>query len=140
MKLTDFLDIDFPLVQAPMAGAQGSALAIAVSGAGGLGSQPGAMLDAAGLRAELTAIRAKTDKPFNVNFFCHTPPPADPERETRWRTKLAPFYQQYGIDPKTIPAGPGRTPFSAEAIDVLEDFKPAVVSFCLLYTSDAADE
>jgi len=129
MKLTDFLDIDFPLVQAPMAGAQGSALAIAVAGAGGLGSQPGAMLDAAGLRAELTAIRAKTGKPFNVNFFCHTPRPADPERETQWRAKLTPFYQQYGIDPKNIPAGPGRMPFSTEAIDVLEDFKPAVVSF-----------
>src|SRR3954471_7665357 len=129
MKLTDFLDIKFPLIQAPMAGAQGSALASAVSGAGGLGSQPCAMLDAAGLRAELAAIRSTTDKPINVNFFCHASPTPDPAREAKWRAKLTPFYAQFGIDPQTIPAGPGRTPFSAETAEVLEDFKPAVVSF-----------
>jgi len=64
--LTRLLGIDLPLVQAPMAGVQGSALALAVSNAGGLGSLPCAMLDGDALRRELAAIRAQTDRPFNV--------------------------------------------------------------------------
>jgi nitronate monooxygenase len=129
MKLTELLGIDLPIIQAPMASAHGSALTIAVSNAGGLGSLGCAMLTPDGIRAELTAIRAKTSKPFNVNFFCHTPPAPDAQREAQWRGMLTPYYNEYGIDPQSIPAGPGRAPFSAEAADVLREFKPAVVSF-----------
>lgn len=129
MRLQQLFGIDLPIIQAPMAGVQGSALAVAVSNAGGLGSLPCAMLTVDGIRQELTAIRAQTDKPFNVNFFCHTPSTPDAAREAAWRAALAPFYQEYAIDPATIPAGVGRAPFSAEAADVLSEFKPAVVSF-----------
>ena len=120
---------ELPIIQAPMAGVQVSALAIAVSNAGGLGSLPCAMLSPEGMKKELEAMRAGTRKPYNVNFFCHTPPAANAEREAAWRKRLAPFYAEYGIDPAAIPAGPGRTPFSAEAAEVLAEFKPAVVSF-----------
>jgi nitronate monooxygenase len=127
--LTELLGIELPIVQAPMAGAQGSAMAIAVSNAGGLGSLPSAMLTADGLRKELESIKAQTSKPYNVNFFCHAAPVADAERESAWRAALAPYYRQYGVDPAGIPAGPGRAPFSAEFADVLEEYRPAVVSF-----------
>ena len=73
-----------------MAGAQGVALAIGVSHAGGLGSLPGAMLTPDGLRDEITALTTSTSTPYNVNFFCHTPPTADADREARWRDLLAP--------------------------------------------------
>jgi nitronate monooxygenase len=112
-----------------MAGAQGSALAIAVSNAGGLGSLPCAMLDAQAMRKELEAIRSQTTKPYNVNFFCHVQPTADEAREAAWRAALAPYYKEFGIDPASIAAGPARLPFSKEAAEVLEEFKPAVVSF-----------
>ena len=127
--LQDLLGIELPIVQAPMAGVQGSALAVAVSNAGGLGSLPCAMLSLDALRAELAAIKAQTDRPFNVNFFCHTPAAPNEEREAAWRAALAPYYKEYGIDPAAIPAGPGRAPFSAEAAAVLEEFRPPVVSF-----------
>ncbi len=129
MNLTDFLGIGLPIIQAPMAGAQGSAMAIAVSNAGALGSLPCAMLTADGLRKELESVRTQTNKPFNVNFFCHTAPVADAGRESAWRAALTPYYKQYGIDPAGIAAGPGRAPFSAEFADVLEQVQPAVVSF-----------
>jgi nitronate monooxygenase len=129
MRLSDILAIELPIIQAPMAGAQASAMAIAVSTAGGLGSLPCAMLAPDAMRTELDMLRARTNRPFNVNFFCHTPPPPDPEREAAWRRKLAPYYKELGIDPDSIPAGPERLPFSAEAADALEPFKPAVVSF-----------
>ncbi len=129
IPLQALLGIDVPIIQAPMAGVQGSALAVAVSNAGGLGSLPAAMLSRDALRTELAAITAHTDKPFNVNFFCHTPPTPDPEREAVWRATLAPYYHEFGIDPETIPPGPGRAPFSADVADVLSAFRPAVVSF-----------
>lgn len=112
-----------------MAGVQGSALAVAVSNAGGLGSLPCAMLGHDAIRKELAAIRSQTDKPFNVNFFCHTPPTPSAEREAAWRAALSPYYKEYGVDANAIPAGPGRAPFSPEAAELLEEFKPAVVSF-----------
>ena len=124
-----FLGTELPIIQAPMAGSQGSALAIAVSNAGGLGSLPCAMLDAQAMRKELEAIRAQTSKPYNVNFFCHVQPAPDAAREAAWRAALAPYYAEFKIDPAPIAAGPGRLPFSKEAADVLEEFKPAVVSF-----------
>ena len=129
MKLTDFLGIELPIIQAPMAGAQGSAMAVAVSNAGGLGSVPCAMLNAEGLRKELAVMKAQTGKPFNVNFFCHANPTVDAGREARWRAALTPYYKQYGIDPASVPSGPGRAPFSADFADVLEEQQPAVVSF-----------
>jgi nitronate monooxygenase len=129
MRLSELLGTELPLIQAPMAGVQLSALAAAVSNAGGLGSLPCAMLAPDGMRKELTALRAATKKPFNVNFFCHTPPVPDEARERAWRAKFAPFYREYDIDPEKIPSGPGRAPFSAEAAGVLEEFEPAVVSF-----------
>ncbi len=129
MTLQKLLGIEIPIIQAPMAGVQGSALAVAVSNAGGLGSLPCAMLGLAAMRAELAAIKAQTSKPFNVNFFCHVPPTPNEEREAAWRVRLAPYYNEHGIDADSIPAGPGRSPFTAEAADMLDEFKPAVVSF-----------
>ena len=129
MNLQQRLGIALPIIQAPMAGVQGSALAIAVSNAGGLGSLPCAMFGADTIRAELTAIRAHTTKPFNVNCFCHTPPAHDATREAAWRKNFAPYYREYGIDPNSIPEGAGRRPFDTATADVLEEFSPRVVSF-----------
>lgn len=112
-----------------MAGSQGSALAIAVSEAGGLGSLPAALLTPDVLAKELAAIRAATAHPVNVNFFCHRTPEVDTERETRWRATLAPYYRELDLDPATVPAAPVRTPFNAEAAALLAEFRPAVVSF-----------
>jgi nitronate monooxygenase len=129
MKLSELLGIELPIIQAPMAGAQGHALAVAVSNAGALGSIGCATLGTDAMRSELGAIKAGTAGPFNVNFFCHVPPAPSAERESAWRAALLPYYRKYGIDPAKIPAGPGRAPFSAEAADVLDEIRPAVVSF-----------
>jgi nitronate monooxygenase len=129
MTLQRLFNIELPMIQAPMAGVQGSALAIAVSNAGGLGSLPCAMLSLDDMTKELAAIRLGTDKPFNVNFFCHTPPIADAAREAMWREALSPYYREFGIDAASIPAGAGRAPFTEEAANVIEPYKPPVVSF-----------
>ena len=129
MTLQQLLGIELPIIQAPMAGVQDSALAIAVSNAGGLGSLPCAMLSPDALRRELAKIRERTDKPYNVNFFCHTPPRPDAAREAAWREALRPYHAAFGIDTDNLPAGPGRVPFDEDAADVLAEFMPPVVSF-----------
>lgn len=129
MNLRQLLGIELPVIQAPMAGVQGSRLAIAVSNAGGLGSLPCAMLGVDAMRKELAEIRAQTARPFNVNFFCHARPVPSVGREALWRAKLAPYYQELELDVAAIPAGPARMPFSAEAANALAEFRPAVVSF-----------
>ena len=129
ITLQKLLGIELPIIQAPMAGVQVSALAIAVSNAGALGSLPCAMLSLDGMREELTALARGTNRPYNVNFFCHAPPTPNAERESAWRAMLAPYYREFEIEAASIPAGAGRAPFSANAADVLSEFKPAVVSF-----------
>ena len=129
MTLQQLLGVELPIIQAPMAGVQGSALAVAVSNAGGLGSLPCAMLGPDAMRQELAAIRAQTAKPFNVNFFCHAQPEPDAAREAAWRAALAGYYTEFGIEPPPLAGGPARLPFNAQAADVLEAFKPPVVSF-----------
>lgn len=128
-SMQDLLGISLPIIQAPMAGVQGSALAIAVSNAGGLGSLPCAMLGADAMRQEIAAIRAQTDRPFNVNFFCHAQPDPSAQRDAAWRDALAPYFRELGVDPDAVPGGAPRRPFDAEAADILAQFRPPVVSF-----------
>jgi nitronate monooxygenase len=124
-----FLGTTLPIVQAPMAGSQGSALVIAVSNAGGLGSLPCALLSPDMIRAELQTITSATAKPYNVNFFVHREPAVDEARESAWRAILAPYYRELGVDPAQIPAQAGRTRFDEATAAVLQAFKPPVVSF-----------
>jgi nitronate monooxygenase len=124
----DLLGVELPVLQAPMAGVQDSALCIAVSNAGGLGSLPCGLLSPATLSAELAAIRAGTDKPYGVNFFCHTMPPPDAVREAAWRALLLPYFEESGLQLPGAASGL-RAPFSSQAADVLEQFKPPIVSF-----------
>lgn len=129
MNIRELLGTELPIVQAPMAGVQGSSMAIAVSAAGGLGSLPCAMLSAEALGAECERIRAATDRPYNLNFFCHAPPPPDPAADAAWRALLAPYYAEFGIPADTAAGGASRAPFSHAIADLIEPFRPPVVSF-----------
>ncbi len=131
MDFSDVLkQLRHPLIQSPMAGVQGSALAIAVARAGGLGSLPAAMLNLDMLRSELQAIKDAGVNGYNVNFFCHTPPDATTQaaQQAAWRSTLQPYYDEYQLTPPTH-AGDAREPFTSAVCDVIAPFKPPVVSF-----------
>lgn len=127
--LSALLGVQWPIIQAPMAGVQGSSLALAVSAAGGLGSLPCAMLGADALHAELQRIRAAEGAVVNINFFCHRPPLPDPHREVQWRAALAPHYLARGLEPDMAWPAANRAPFDGPTADLLESFRPRVVSF-----------
>lgn len=127
--LLALLKTELPLIQAPLAGAQGSRLAIAAAQAGALGSLPAAMLSMDTLQAELQRLQA-AGLPYNVNFFCHAPPVTDPVRDAAWRTRLSHrFDAEFGTDLRNAPGGAGRVPFTAEAAELLAHYRPPVVSF-----------
>ena len=80
-RVTRALEIEHPVVQAPMAGGPTTPkLVAAVSNAGGLGSLGAAYLPPETLREQVREIRRRTEAPFNVNLFVPSPFEADPER------------------------------------------------------------
>jgi nitronate monooxygenase len=134
--LIDLLDIDVPIVQAPMAGAQGPELAAAVSAAGGLGSLPCAMLTPDAARTQVAEIRAATNRGFALNFFCHRTPDPNPAAEAKWRERLGRYYVELEVEPP-VSSGIARAPFDEAFCTVVEEVRPKVVSFHFGLPDDA---
>lgn len=67
-RFTRLLDIDVPIVQAPMGWIARSKLASAVSNAGGLGIIETSSGELDVIRQEIDAMRELTDRPFGVNI------------------------------------------------------------------------
>ncbi|MEP6390572.1 MAG: nitronate monooxygenase family protein [Halioglobus sp.] len=128
-RLLDIVGIELPIIQAPMAGANGAAMAIAVSEAGGLGSLPCAMLDASKTSNELELFRQTTAKPINTNFFCHSPQESTPEESALWKDELAAYYTELELDASVESPNNSRAPFSHAMCEIVEQHRPKVVSF-----------
>ncbi|MBJ9976548.1 nitronate monooxygenase [Pseudomonas sp. S75] len=128
-RILDLLNIQLPILQAPMAGAGGSALAIAVGNAGGLGALPCAMLGAEQIAEEVAAFRTACQAPLNLNFFCHAALPRDAAREERWRQALKPYYDEVGADFQAPTPVSSRAPFDEQTCQLVERLRPQVVSF-----------
>ncbi len=128
-RILDLFGIEHPILLSPMANAGTVELAIAVGEAGGLGSLPCGMIGPQQIRNGLDILRQRMSRPINLNFFCHKAPSYDAARDARWRHLLARFYAELGIDPKATTAPPPVAPFDEDACAVVEDYRPAVVSF-----------
>lgn len=128
-QFLDLAGVELPIIQAPMAGASGVAMAAAVCEAGGLGSLPCAMLDAETLANQWRQLRSLTDKPVNVNFFSHVSPSPDPARDAAWRERLSAYYRELGVMPPPPGSAASRRPFDAAMCEVVESIGPDVVSF-----------
>jgi nitronate monooxygenase len=128
-RILDLFGIESPIILAPMAGPGTAALAIAVSEAGGLGSMPCAQLSGTEIQTALETIRRNTSRPINLNFFCHTPPTPEPDRDLAWRELLKPYYLELGLDPEAPLASPSRRPFDSASCAIVEELRPKVVSF-----------
>jgi nitronate monooxygenase len=81
------------------------------------------------LRGELQTVRQQTDRPINVNFFCHVPPVVDAGREAAWRKRLARYYEELGVPASAADGGAVRTPYGAAMGELLLEFRPKVASF-----------
>ncbi|MGD9879833.1 MAG: NAD(P)H-dependent flavin oxidoreductase [Reyranella sp.] len=128
-RLLELFGIEHPIIQAPMAGPTTPQMAIAASKAGALGSLAAAMLTPDLLRGELQTVRQQTDRPINVNFFCHIPPAVDADREAAWRKRLARYYDELGVPASAADGGAVRTPYGSAMAALLLEFRPKVASF-----------
>jgi nitronate monooxygenase len=128
-RLLELFKTEFPILLAPMAGIMDADLAIAAAQGGALGSLPCAMLSVEKAREQVNIIRQRVSAPLNMNFFCHRAVDADPKREAQWKQRLAPYYQELGIDPAAPVNAANRAPFDAAMCALVEELKPEVVSF-----------
>jgi len=128
-RLLDLFKIEFPIVQAPMAGAMDHELVIAAAQGGALGSLPCAMIPAEKAREQINIIRQRISAPVNMNFSCQKMVEADPARMAEWKQRLAPYYRELGLDPAAPVAATNRAPFDVTMCELVEELKPEVVSF-----------
>lgn len=124
------LGLRYPIIQAPMAGVSTPALAAAVSEAGGLGSLGLGASSVEQAKAMIAATQALTNKPFNVNLFCHLAPKRNITNEQAWIDYLAPQFAEF----KTTPPKKLHEIYQTfidnpEMLALLLEMKPAVVSF-----------
>jgi nitronate monooxygenase len=128
-RLLELFKIEFPILLAPMAGIMDADLVIAAAEGGALGSLPCAMLSVEKAREQVNIFRKRVSAPLNMNFFCHRAVEADPNREARWKLRLAPYYVELGLDPAAPVNASNRAPFDAAMCALVEELKPEVVSF-----------
>lgn len=127
---TIFQELRYPIIQAPMAGVQNSRLTLAANQAGILGSLPAAMLSAEQLEKELTILNAQCkDQLYNVNFFAHTPIQPTSQQIEQWQAVLQPYLEEWGIQENDIPPAPERRPFDEAALEIIQRYRPRVISF-----------
>ncbi|MGC2404656.1 MAG: nitronate monooxygenase [Acidobacteriaceae bacterium] len=128
-RLLDLLKLDIPIIQAPMAGSDSVALARSVSSIGALGSLACALLGPESVRVAADAIRQYTNRPFNLNFFCHALTAPDSAAKEQWKFLLKPHYDRLGLDIEAVAESRLRLPFDAVMCEVVEEVRPEVVSF-----------
>jgi nitronate monooxygenase len=128
-RLIDLLGVELPIVQAPMANSTGVDMAVAVAETGGLGSLPCAGLSDEKVREGFAAIRSRTSKPINLNFFCHDEPERDLAREAAWLERLEPYYRELGVEMPTPPLKATIYRFTEATCAAVEALRPEVVSF-----------
>ena len=127
-RIVDMLGIEHPLVLAPMAGYCTVELAAAVCEAGGLGSIGCATMQPEVALQTIGDLRRHTNKPVNVNFFCHRPAKADTAREQAWHERLSPYRGELGVGHEP-PRRLELAPFDEAMCGVIESARPDVVSF-----------
>lgn len=121
---------EYPIIQAPMAGVSTPALAAAVSNAGGLGSLGIGASSVAQARAMILQTQSLTNRPINVNVFCHAPARRDEGLEADWVRHCCPLFEELGAPvPGQLSEIYQSFLADEEAFRMLLEVKPAIVSF-----------
>ena len=81
------------------------------------------------LEAKAGELRAATNRPFNLNFFAHNAPKANPDVDALTRRRVAPFYEELGLGDAPHSGKAPFDTFNSGTLSVLLEIKPAVASF-----------
>ena len=99
MSILELLEIKHPIFLAPMAGVSTPELAAEVSNQGAFGSLGLGANTPETAKAEILKTQTLTDKPFQVNFFCHQPERLDPQKAQQWIEYIRPQFAKFGAAP-----------------------------------------
>ena len=125
MTLLNTLDLTYPIVQAPMAGATTPELAATVSNFGGLGSLGSGTTAPDVLHDHINSLKSLTDRPFMINLMVLSERDSN-TLDSEIPTWLSQYYQVNDID-MALPERPA--PNFAEQLQVLYDNPVPVASF-----------
>jgi nitronate monooxygenase len=128
-RLLDLFGVELPIVQAPMANFAGVDMAVAVAEAGGLGSLSCAALTPDQIREGVVEFRSRSNKPLNLNFFCHSVAREDLAKDRAWLKRIAPYFAELSVEPPALPLPAGHPPFGEADCEVVEELRPEIVSF-----------
>jgi nitronate monooxygenase len=128
-RVARLLSVEYPIVQAPMAGgATTPELVAAVSEAGALGSLGAAVLPPDEIRAAIRAVRSLTERPFAVNLFAPlAPEQGSVELAATVNRALAPYREQLGLPEPRLPAPPPDA-FAAQLAVIVAERVPSSMS------------
>ena len=128
MSFDDLLrTLPIPIIQAPMVGASTDALALAISGTGGMGTLAAGGLAPAEIGLAVAAMRGATDAPFAVNLLMAPAASPDPAEVQLALDRLGPWYAELGI---SVPAAPNSYAPDFEAqLEALTAAAPPVATF-----------
>lgn len=127
-KLAKILGTQYPVIQAPMAGASTPLMAAAAANSGCVGSLGCAMMSPQIYNQNFDACRAQSDGVFNMNFFCHAPHNDDLDKAKMAIQKLTSFYKELGLG--DVPqVKPTHFPFGEEMLEAVLKSRPQIVSF-----------
>jgi nitronate monooxygenase len=127
-RLTKLLQIDYPIIQGPMAGGPSTPqLVAAVSNSGGLGSLGAGYLTPPQIREAIRTVKSLTSRPFNVSLFIPSPP-AEVE-ETRARVEqvrglMQPYLEELGLPPLPATLPPPEPSFDEQLEVILAEQVP----------------
>jgi nitronate monooxygenase len=128
--LLERLGLQWPIFQAPMAGTSTPAMAAAVSNAGALGAIGVAAETVEGAGKMIRATQGLTNRPFNVNVFCHRRAIPNAAVEARWIARLRPEFEALGAEPPAALREIYQTFRGNDAMTaLLLEARPAIVSF-----------
>lgn len=131
-QLLDLLQVQLPILQAPMAGVATPAMAVAVSDAGALGALGLCASSPEAAGQAIVEVQQRTSAPFNVNFFCHARPQRDPPLEAAWIQRMAPLFARFEAEPPAELRDLYTSFRDTEAyLELVLQLRPPVVSFHL---------
>lgn len=128
-RLCDLFGIEYPIVQAPMAGGPASVdLVAAACNAGALGSFGAAYMTPQQIRDACAATRERTDRPFAVNLFSPLPEPGAYDTSSTL-ARLRVYHEELGVAPPSTPSSPSQSEQFESQIEAILECRVPIFSF-----------
>lgn len=99
MTILELLEIKHPIFISPMAGVSTPELAAEVSNQGALGALGLGANTPEAAKEQIIKTQSLTDKPFQVNFFCHQSEQLDHDAAQQWIDYLSPHFEKFDAQP-----------------------------------------